>query len=121
MAENREYFTHTDENGSISISDEVLFSIITGALGEVDGISGMSQNVTEQLTEQLTGKKTNRSVRLEMQDEGLVVDLYVMIRCGAPIPATAAKVQESVSGAVSAMTGFAIKAVNVHVSGITLN
>ena len=35
MAENREYLTQIEENGSINISEEVVASIVTDAMKEV--------------------------------------------------------------------------------------
>lgn len=121
MAENREYLTQAEENGSVSISEEVVASIAVDAMKEIEGVGAMSQNVTEQLTGQLTGKKAVRGVRMEEQEGGIILDLFVMIRYGFAIPEVAQKVQESVSSAVGGMTGFPVKAVNVHVNGICFN
>lgn len=44
-----------------------------------------------------------------------------MVRYGYVIPETARKVQDSVSAAVSGMTGYNVHAVNVHVGGISFN
>ena len=85
MAENREYLTRAEENGSINISEDVVAAIAADAIGEI------------------------------------VVDVYLMVRYGYAIPETARKVQDSVGAAVSAMTGYNVHAVNVHVGGISFN
>ncbi|MDO4811903.1 MAG: Asp23/Gls24 family envelope stress response protein [Eubacteriales bacterium] len=117
MAENREYLTQMEENGSINISEEVIASIVTDAMKEIEGVGGMGQNVSEQFT----GKKSARGVRAELQDGAVVVDIYLMVRYGFAIPEVAQKVQDCVGGAVGGMTGYPVKAVNVHVGGISLN
>lgn len=111
MADSKDYMTHPEELGSIHISEEVLASIAAGAAVENEGISGlMSQS----------GKKTNaKGVRIAVEDDGAVVDLYVMIRYGYAIPEVAEKIQTSVASSMEAMTGFAVKAVNVHVGGVS--
>ena len=53
------------------------------------------------------------------EEDGAVIDLYVMIRYGHAIPEVAERMQSAVSTAVESMTGFAAKAVNVHVGGVT--
>lgn len=121
MAENREYLTQTEECGSVCISEEVVASIVADALNEVEGIGAMSQNVTGQITEQLTGKKALRGVHVSQHGEEIALEIYLLVRYGYPIPDVARRVQESVGAAVSAMTGFSVKAVNVHVSGISFN
>ena len=112
MGENKEYMTHPEELGCIHISEDVLASIAAGAAAEVEGISGLMN---------LAAKKSNaRGVRLSVDDEeGAVIDLYVMIRYGYAIPEVAEKIQNAVSGAIESMTGFAAKAVNVHVGGVS--
>ena len=123
MAENREYLTRAEENGSISIAEDVVAAIAADAdaIGEIEGVGSMCQNMTEQITEQFTGKKGLRGVRAEVRDGDIIIDVYLMVRYGYTIPETARKVQDSVSAAVSGMTGYSVQAVNVHVGGISFN
>ena len=114
MADNREYLTRAEENGSINIAEDVVAAIAADAIGEIEGVGSMCQNMTEQITEQFTGKKGLRGVRAEVKDGEIV-------RYGYAIPETARKVQDSVSAAVSGMTGYNVHAVNVHVGGISFN
>ena len=110
MGENKEYMTHPEELGCIHISQDVLASIAAGAAAEVEGISGLMN---------LAKKSGARGVRLTLDDDGAAVDLYVMIRYGYAIPEVAEKIQTAVSSAIESMTGFPVKAVNVHVGGVT--
>ncbi len=112
MGENKDYMTHAEELGCIHISEEVLASIAGGAAVEVEGISGLMNQA---------GKKTNgKGVRIAVEDESVVVDLYVMIRYGYAIPEVAEKIQVAVASELEAMTGFEVKSVNVHVGGVSL-
>lgn len=117
MADNREYLTKIEENGSISISEEVVASIAADAMSEIEGVGPMSQNVTEQIT----GRKAVRGVHAELQEDAIVVDIYLMVRYGYAIPDVAKKVQDAVGGAIGGMTGYDVRAVNVHVGGISFN
>ena len=119
MGENKEYMTHPEELGCIHISQDVLASIAAGAAAEVEGISGLMN---------LAKKSGARGVRLTLDDDGAAVDLYVMIRYGYAIPEVAGKlanpevaekIQTAVSSAIESMTGFPVKAVNVHVGGVS--
>lgn len=111
MGENREYITHHEELGCIHISEDVLAAVSAGAAAEVDGISGMMNVATK--------KTAAKGVRVSVEDDSAVIDLYVMLRYGYAIPEVAEKIQSAVVSAVEAMTGFAVKAVNVHVGGIS--
>ena len=111
MGENKEYMTHPEELGCIHISEEVLASLAAGAAVDVEGISGL-MNVAAK-------KSGTRGVRLAVDEDGAVVDVYILIRYGYAIPEVAGKIQGAVSNAVESMTGFAVKAVNVHVGGVS--
>ena len=89
MAENREYLTRAEENGSINIAEDVVAAIAADAIGEIEGVGSMCQNMTEQITEQFTGKKGLRGVRAEVKDGEIIVDVYLMVRYGYVIPETA--------------------------------
>ena len=86
-------------------------TMAAGAAAEVEGISGLMNLATK--------KTAARGVRLSLVDNAAVIDLYVMVRYGYPIPEVAEKIQNAVSSAVEAMTGFQVKAVNVHVGGVS--
>ena len=113
MGENKDYMTHPEDLGCIHISEDVLATIAGGAAMEVEGIGGMMSLATK--------KSSARGVRIAVDEEGAVVDLYVMIRYGYPIPEVAEKIQNAVSIAIESMTGFAAKAVNVHVGGVSFH
>jgi len=63
-------------------------------------------------------KLTARGVRVELVDGAIYVQLYIMIRYGSAVAEVAGKVQNGVFAALKDMTGFDVKAVNVHVVGI---
>ena len=111
MGENKDYMTHPEDLGCIHISEDVLATIAGGAAMEVEGIGGMMSLATK--------KSSARGVRIAVDEEEAVVDLYVMIRYGYPIPEVAEKIQSAVSTAIESMTGFTAKAVNVHVGGVS--
>ena len=111
MSENKEYMTHPEELGCIHISEEVLASLASGAVAEVEGVSGLMSGAPK--------KSGTRGVRLVVDEEGSVVDVYILIRYGYAIPEVAGKIQNAVAAALESMTGFAVKAVNVHVGGVS--
>ena len=113
MGESKEYMTHPEELGCIHISEDVLASIAVGAAAEVEGVGGMMN---------LGSKKAiARGVKVAVEEDGAVIDLYVMIRYGHAIPEVAENAQRAVMSSVEAMTGCAVEAVNIHVAGVTLN
>lgn len=119
MAENKEYMIHQEEDGAIQISEDVVASIASTTAAEVDGVSAMmSANVSDLMG----GKKMSaKGVRVEMDGEGIVVNLFILLRYGCAVSEVAQKVQSSVFAALEGMTGFQVNAVNVHVGGISFD
>ena len=119
MADNKEYLIHQEDAGSIQISEDVLASIAGNAVQETEGVSAlMSANVSDLMG----GKKMSaKGVRVEMDGDGIVVNLFIVVRYGSAIGDVAKKVQQMVRTALEGMTGFAVTAVNVHVGGISFN
>ena len=119
MPENKEYMTHQEELGTIQISEEVVASIASAAVLEVEDVTGlMSANVSDFMG----GKKmTSKGVKVELDGENIVVNLFIAVRYGSAIGEAAKKVQKAVHAALEGMTGFKVAAVNVHVGGISFN
>lgn len=119
MAENRDYMVRQEALGNIQIAEEVVANLATATALEVDGVGGlMNGNVADLLG----GKKlTAKGVRVDLEDETLIVNLFLMIRYGCGISDVAGKVQQSVCTTLEGSTGFRVGAVNVHVGVITFN
>lgn len=116
MADNKDYMTHQESMGTIQISEDVVATIATTTTLEVDGVGGL---MNANMSDYLGGKKlTAKGVRVEMVEDAIVVHLFIMIRYGSAVAEVAGKVQTGVFAALQDMTGFDVKAVNVHVGGI---
>ena len=61
----------------------------------------------------------NNGVKIQIDEEQIILDIYVNIEFGESIPDTAFKIQENVKNTVETMTGLEVSTVNVHVQGIT--
>ena len=123
MGESTEYMTLPEENGSINISEEVIAAIAVGAVRDVEGVSGMMTNLGGSVTDLVTKKnaqKGTKGVKIDMTGTALVLDVYLTVKFGTPIPEVAENAQKAVISAVEAMTGCSVGAVNVHVGGVTL-
>lgn len=97
------------DEGSIKIADEVV-GIITGlAATEIDGVAGMSGGLAGGLADMLGRKNLSKGVKVEVEDETALVDVYVIINYGNSIPDVAWKIQDNVKQAIEGMTGLDVK------------
>ncbi len=121
MAENKEYFSQTFENGSIQISEEVVASVAAAAVLEVEGVCGLSSNISTDIAEMLGVKTLSKGIRLTADESGaLRIDCNVAVNFGQSVFALAKAVQEAVKSNVESVTGLNVSQVNVNVCGISL-
>ncbi|MCL2588440.1 MAG: Asp23/Gls24 family envelope stress response protein [Oscillospiraceae bacterium] len=118
MPENH-YITRMSEQGSVYISEEVVATIVSEAVREVDGIGGFAHSLGGEIVELLGGKKNiGRGVKIAFEENEVVVEAFILIKYGMVISDVARAVQEKVSESVEAIMGVRVKAVNVTVCGI---
>jgi len=122
MGENKGYTILPEENGNIHIAEEVIAAITVGAVRDVEGVSGMmtSMGSISELTNRKNAQKGVKGGRIDMSGEALVLDVYITVQYGAAIPEVAENAQKAISGAVEAMAGCKVSAVNIHVGGVTM-
>ncbi len=108
------------EYGQVKISDEVVGIIAGLAAAEVEGITSMAGGLAGNISEMLGRKNLSKGVKVEVGEEEVAVDLYVVVNYGVKIPDVAWKVQESVKNAVENMTGLRVVEVNIHVQGVNI-
>ena len=95
MSEDRKVYSIKDDNlGEVNIADEVVTIIAGLAATEVEGISSMAGNITNELVSKLA--------------------------YGYAIPEISEKVQEKIKTAIETMTGLSVKAVNVRIASVDM-
>lgn len=116
MAENKQYVTQVQENGTVMISEDVIAAIVAHTAGEVEGVVGMAGKPAAEII----GKKAlSKGLKITVaDDESLAVECNVNIRYGQSVVAVAKAVQEAVRNALESMAGVVVTSVNVNVSGI---
>ena len=108
-----------EENvGVVQIADDVVAMIASLAATEVDGISAMAGNITNELMSKVGMKKLNKGVRVVVTGRSVRVDLAVMMEYGYNIPATCHQVQAKVKTAIENMTGLNCTDVNIRIAGV---
>ncbi|MDE7207265.1 MAG: Asp23/Gls24 family envelope stress response protein [Lachnospiraceae bacterium] len=117
--------TDADGLGTVKIANDVVAMIAGLAATEVDGVSAMSGNITDELMGKvgianITMKKQTKGVKVDILEGTVSVDLALTLEYGYNIPATCNKVQEKVKSALETMTGFEVSDVNIRIIGIKM-
>lgn len=118
MADNKQYITQTQDNGCVMISEDVIASIVSLAVKDVDGVVNINSKPAAELAD-IIGKKWGKGLKITVGDDNAVtIDVAVVIGYGQSVVAIAEAVQTAVIGSVQSMTGVQNVTVNVNVCGI---
>lgn len=121
MAEDRKGFKIKDDKlGEVKIADEVVAIIAGLAATEVEGVSSMAGNITNELVSKLGMKNLSKGIRVEVLDGVVDVDVALNIAYGYAIPDVSSKVQEKVKTAVENMTGLEVSVVNIRIASVDM-
>lgn len=121
MSEDRKVYSIKDDSlGEVNIADEVVTIIAGLAATEVEGISSMAGNITNELVSKLGKKNLAKGVKVDVVDNCVTVDVAVNIAYGYAIPEISEKVQEKIKAAIETMTGLSVKAVNVRIASVDM-
>lgn len=119
MAENKQYITQNQDNGSVMISEEVLVTIIAQAVSEVEGVVGLVAKPGSDIVDKIGIKNWGKGIKVIIaEDDSVEVDCNISVAYHQSVVAVAGAVQESITGALESMTGVKVSCVNVNVCGI---
>ena len=121
MEENRTVLKlNEDKLGEIRVADEVVTIIAGLAATEVDGVSSMSGNITNEIVSKIGIKNLSKGVKVDVIDGIVTVDLSLNIKYGFAIPDVSANVQERVRSAIETMTGLEVGTINVKIASVDM-
>ena len=121
MAENRNTINiKSDESGEIKVADEVVAIIAGLAATEVEGVSSMAGNITNEIVSRLGMKNLSKGIQIEIADNEVVVDVALNIAYGYSIPEVSTKVLEKVKSAIETMTGLSVATINVRIASVDM-
>ena len=107
---------------NLVISEDVIGIIAGIAAAEVEGVSGMTLGLVDGINQILgSNKKYSKGVKIELEGNNVVIDLYVIVKYGVRIPDVAFSIQNSVKTQVETMTGLNVQSVNINVQGVTFD
>lgn len=106
--------------GVIDISNEVIATVVGGAATEIFGIVGMASKnqIRDNLNDILKKENYSRGVIVRQEDDGVIVDVYIIVSYGTKISEVSRNVQEKVKYDLETMLDLSAQAVNVYVQGV---
>lgn len=110
MADNKQYITQVQENGSVMISEDVVTTIVINAIEEVEGVAPVP------VRNDLLAKRKLVKIIIG-ENNTLNIGAIIYVKFGNPVVEVAKAVQQNIIDAVESMTGVKVAKVNVNVNG----
>ncbi|WP_366921601.1 Asp23/Gls24 family envelope stress response protein [Metallumcola ferriviriculae] len=105
--------------GKINISNEVIASVAGLAAMECYGLVGMaSRKIKDGIVELLRGEALNKGVEVINYEDGVDIDLYIVVSYGTKISEVAHNIMDKVRYTVEKSLGIPVKQVNIKVQGV---
>ncbi len=108
------------ENGTVKISNDVVAIIAGVAATEITGVTSMSGGITGGITEKLGMKNLSKGVKVELQDNEVTIDLFIIVEYGTKISQLGEEIQKNVKNTIETMTGLNVVGVNVNIQGVSI-
>ena len=119
MAENKQYISQEQENGSVQISEDVIASIVSHAACEVEGGVGISAKTGSDIAEFIGKKNWGKGLKVFVsENNSVVVECDIVVCFGQNVVEIAKATQAAIINALESMSTIQIEAVNVNICGI---
>lgn len=105
--------------GAVNIANEVLADLAGYAALESYGVVGMaSPTLAEGVAQLLPRQKLRKGVKIDSCDEGVSVDLYVVIEHGTQLAEVSHNLANRVRYVLTDTADVPVKSIEVHVMGV---
>lgn len=105
--------------GNLKISDDVIAICARNATLKTKGAADLSSVFSDNISKNIFGKEPlYKGIKVNQGDDGISIDIYIIVEYGVKIPEVAWDIQENVKKEVEGMTEAVVKAVNIHVQGV---
>ena len=104
--------------GTVSISTQVLGTMARLTTLSVPGVFSMYRDLSSGFDRWLRRRGGGDGVRIEVSDDAVSVDLYVIAARGVSLYALGREIQSQVARSIKDMIGMPVLAVNVHIEDV---
>jgi len=119
-----EIVTIQTDNGKVNFSKILIETLTNMALREIKGVVDTNKKYSRnkdkgfKRTSQEKDDSTSKEVRIEIKQNSVTINLYLVIYYGIRIPELTWQIQAKVKERIKELTGLEINEINVHIQGI---
>lgn len=115
-----EKINKSEDNGNVSISEEVVATIAGLAAADVEGVAGLTSRLASDIKGIVNKKTIGKGIQVVINETSVVVDIFLNVKFGYKFIDVAQKVQKAVETSVESMTGLEVETVNVNIVGVII-
>jgi len=104
--------------GIIDISSTAVTTIASQAINQCYGVVGMANKSLVNGIANLLSRDSKRGIDVTVAEDGIIIDVYVIVEYGVRIRAVAESIQHTVKFHVEKALGLPVQTVNVYVQGL---
>jgi uncharacterized alkaline shock family protein YloU len=104
--------------GSVKVANEVIAHIAALTALQVQGIAGLYPAGSRDGHRTLSAQAGYKGVRVDMANDSLRVELFLVVDHSAHVPTVAAEVQRQVADAIDKMLGIEVRQVDVFIGDV---
>jgi len=104
--------------GKVTIAPEVLVTIARLTTLCTPGVVRMSTDWMGNVNRLLGRTSSGGGVRIEVEDDAVTVDLYVIVEPGVNMYNLGQAIQAEVTRAINDMVGVTVRTVNIHIQDV---
>ncbi len=107
-----------DEDGRISIAEDVIASIARIAAARVDGIAHSSGGSPGGLMSIFGGEDLAPNIKTELSEDQVRLELRIAVEYGYPVHEVAQGVQQNVQRDIESLAGISVSGIDVYVKKV---
>ena len=111
----------SDNKGMIDISTTAVTTIASQAINQCYGVVGMANKNLANGIANLLSRDSKRGIDVTLFEDGIVIDVYVIVEYGVRIKTVAESIQHTVKFHAEKALSLPVREVNVYVQGLRLN
>lgn len=112
------YVLSQDDNGTVTVTENVVAVIASYAATDVDGVAGMAGDISAELLKKAGLSMLSKGIRVNIEGSEISIDAAICVEYGASIPKVSAAVQDKIKVTVENMTGLSVKGVNIRIANV---
>lgn len=110
---------NNNDIGVVKVANDVVVAYIYNAVINTQGVAGLSGGFGDTISQTILGKENKyKGIKIDSNDKGYTIDIYVIIEFGCKIPAVAWAIQKNVKKDLEEIMLFDIESINIHVQEV---